>query len=472
MNQKNTITKCKHSDIHAKQFRIRVTQVVCLCLNVLFVIFGSGQLYQHHDDLLVSFQQMNSDYQIVLSNVSSDSVGAGHEEWSKLTIQSMEKPVVDGNALQSTALIKNVEIESETEENITSEQDFIEFNAVSKTESNVEEKKSDVVSKPVITESSEETSVFTIPDGTYNYCPSVISSNGVTGMFYCSNTKLYKVIDNICYSDFSYGTNGSIVLKNRYTILKPTAGSWDSVHVCDPSVVSGNFSYQGSSYQYLMTYLGCDTTDCQKNQIGIAVSNSLTGGWIKIQANPIIQHHYDSSKSGFQWGVGQPSIMNLDGNGRVVIFYTEGTYNKTCTKAQEWDLSNLDAPQLLKSSDVTNVGTGDFISNADFALSGNTLTMICDKHPFGGNLLNCVADASCVYTCTWDGNVESLSSVSWTRMFTVDSHATGFAKNHNCGLFRDLKGNLAKQSVMYTAASEKSDFLNSLCTYRLCSISY
>ena len=315
-----------------------------------------------------------------------------------------------------------------------------------------------VEAKKEIVKKAEEAKWFQIPDGTYNYCPSVIAGSGV---FYCSNTTPYKIRDHICFSRIQAEADGTIRFYDRSVVLSPTSGSWDSVHVCDPSVVSGNFSYQGTNYRYLIAYLGCNTTDNSKNQIGVAVSNSLSGGWVKVGANPLIPCEADAL-----WGTGQPSVISLDPNGRVVIFYTKGTSAKTCTKAQEWDLSNLDAPQLLGSSVVSDAGMGDFISNADVAYSNGWLMMVCDRHPFGNGVLS-VAARSGIYSAAWDGNISSLASLSWQKEGEVSPEKTGYAKNHNCGLAKTLTGALAERTVVYTGASEKGTFLDSLCTYRL-----
>ena len=312
--------------------------------------------------------------------------------------------------------------------------------------------------------------IINIEDGFYNYCPSIIGTSNIA--FYCSNTNAYQIQDNIFYSDINFGNNGEINFINNIKVLSPTSGDWDSVHVCDPSVISGNFNYQGTNYKYLMAYLGCNTLDNQKNQIGLAVSNNLSSGWTKINSNPIINCNYDSSHSEFQWGVGQPSLINIDDNGHVLLFYTEGAYNLTCTKVQELNLSNLDNIESLGTITLSNNGTNDFISNADFAIDGNNLYMVCDTHPFGGNLLNCVPNTSNIYRCSWDGSLSSLESVNWELVFSINPSKTNFEKNHNCGLNRNEFGHLYNTNVVYTSGTEKDNFINSLSSYRLNYISW
>lgn len=320
-------------------------------------------------------------------------------------------------------------------------------------------------------ESHVNEDIFTIPDGTYNYCPSVIDDNGNISMFYCSNIKPYKIIDNICFSETTINNN-DVVMKNRTTVLSPSENDWDSVHVCDPSVISGNFTYQGNTYKYLMAYLGCNTLDNQKNQIGFAISNSLSSGWIKINSNPIIKCNYDSSKSDFQWGIGQPSLINLDNNGHVLLFYTEGTYNLTSTKVQELNLSYSDNIEFINNITISNKGTNDFISNADFAIKNGMLYMACDKHPFSGNILNNISDSTEIYICSFDGDINTLQNTKWEKEFSINKTNTGYSKNHNSGFYKTLSGNLAENSIIYTSAIEESNFSESLWTYRLKNINW
>lgn len=416
-------------------YKLKMYIVVCVCLLLNFCITVTAVFFVYSVQIL---QAQPVESIVVLSKCSFI---------SSMNLQTME--VIDT-------------------------QDVLQFmNMVPTHHTQIEETMVAVVEQPeFIQESTMVVSdEFVIPDGTYNYCPSVIQTTSGIGMFYCSNVNSYQISDNICYSDFTCQNDGSIVLKNRNIVLEPTSCSWDSVHVCDPSVISGCFSYQGCTYQYLMAYLGCNTTDNQKNQIGLAVSNSLSNGWVKVGQSPIIACNYDDLQSGFQWGVGQPSMLCLD-NGHIVIFYTEGTYDLTCTKAQEWDFSNLDSPILITQSVVANNGTGDFISNADFAMVGDMLYMVCDKHPFGGNVLNIVADESCIYSCSWKQNVDDLGFISWDKVCTISSDVTGYQKNHNCGLYRTLSGRLADNNVVYTATNEAVDFLSSLYQYRLRYFSY
>lgn len=299
-------------------------------------------------------------------------------------------------------------------------------------------------------------------NGVYNYCPSSFIDDE-EGIFYCSNETPYIVQDSIYYTDSEHAP---------VKVLSPTKESWDSVHVCDPTVIAGDWSYNGETYKYLMAYLGCSTTDNQNNQIGLAVSNAKDHGWIKVSNQPFISYTYDNRHTdAFQWGVGQPSLLNI-GNGFAAVFYTEGTWNLTSTKCAVYDLSNLNNPVYIDCTTVNNAGltqiddnSPDFMSNADFALSGTTMYVVCDTHPFGLGLLDCIPTVSKIYKTDIDiaNLLGSLKTCMWDEVCRIDNAS----KNHNCCLSRTPEGLLAETSALYTSANEKSSYAASLWSYSI-----
>ncbi len=111
----------------------------------------------------------------------------------------------------------------------------------------------------------------------YNYCPSVMElEDGSRYTYYCTNGTSGNITDYIAVRKGTPNGDGSYAWGAEKTVLAPTAGTWDSRHVCDPSVIAGEFSYNGTEYSYLMAYLGCDT-DFNNNEIGLAVANSPEG---------------------------------------------------------------------------------------------------------------------------------------------------------------------------------------------------
>lgn len=301
--------------------------------------------------------------------------------------------------------------------------------------------------------------------GTYNYAPSIVVTDRIN-TFYCSNKNSGEIIDHIYFRESIPAEYDTYYYSSESIVLSPTPGEWDGVHVCDPSVIYGEFIYNNETYNYLMAYLGCNTLDNQKNKIGLAVSNSLDSGWIKIDANPIIEVPYDyTHKDYFQWGVGQPSILSIDGKGNVLICYTQGTWNLTSQKASVWNLSDLNNPVCIGSCTVSNKGTNDFISNADFAYNNGVMYLICDKHPFKSGVLSNIPDTSCIYYTKLDNiyEIDKLANCNWNPV----AYISEYEKNHNTAFFRNLYGRLQSTNIVVTEAKQLKSFEDSLWTYRL-----
>jgi hypothetical protein len=349
--------------------------------------------------------------------------------------------------------IKNIIEEHKSKENI--EKDKIETNIVK-----IEDLK--------ITTSKNELYIEN-NDGIYNYCPTIIKEDNVFHTIYCSNENPYEVIDHIYYRK-SIENENNFHFYDKIKILSPTPNEWDSIHVCDPSIIYGEYTYDNITYNYLMAYLGCNTLDNQQNKIGLAVSNSIETNWTKTKnINPIISIPYDNEHSDvFQWGVGQPSLINLDGKGMTLIFYTQGTYNITSQIVELWDLSNLNNPTKLWKTTLSNNGTNDFVSNADFVYENNILYMICDTHPFREGILSNVPNKTNVYKTHIKDfyDLNSFSNCFWEYVYSLDKISTSYEKNHNACFVRNKYGNYIGNYVAYSYAIEKEDFLNSLWTYR------
>lgn len=328
----------------------------------------------------------------------------------------------------------------------------------------------------------------TTEPGFYNYCPSIFEKDGVVYTYFCTNTVPYEVVDSIAMIKSIPNPDGEGYLYTNPKIVLKAAiqKSWDSQHVCDPSVIEGRFSYDGKEYKYLLGYLGCTSLDNQDNQTGVAVSNDLET-WHKLRENPFIHYEHDKAHPEFQWGVGQVSMLNLDKKGKVALFYTSGTYNLTSQKVRIMELSDLNQPVLLTEMTVPNEGTvqlngyTDFISNADFAYRDGMLYMVCDTHPYGldiyknGRLIarnsSITPDRSSVYSMPLD--LEKFNWSKWKRETYLDKEKTRYDKNHNCGFVRDSYGYLREGDItlMYTGATGLVDGIAPFCrlwTYRIC----
>lgn len=289
----------------------------------------------------------------------------------------------------------------------------------------------------------------------YTYCPVGVKDNRKTTTFYCRNGAAGQVIDYI------YSTSISVQGKKRTIVaLKPSEdiSRFDSVHVCDPTVISDSFEYQNKDYKYAMFYLGSQSLDNQCNRIGVALSNNINGRFIKPENNIVIDYTYDSNYPDvFQWGVGQPSAISL-GNGKVLLFYTRGDMNGTDTYVSLLDMADVSNIRILETTKLSTDGIGTFISNADFAYDNvnKRLYMVCDKRPFADGELSIVADTSCEYYTDIHLDMSSLSFCKWNLMKDIDPSLTGHNRNHNCGFIRNDRGYVSETPVILCTVADIS----------------
>ncbi len=306
-------------------------------------------------------------------------------------------------------------------------------------------------------------------DGVYNYCPSVMRSGNTAYIYYCTNTVSHIVTDYIGFRSAAIGADGAYQWSDETIVLSPSADKWDSRHVCDPSVVKGEFTYNGEKYAYLMAYLGCKSDNSQDNEIGLAVSKSPAGPFVKVGEQPFIAFTRDPGFEGFQWGVGQPSLLNEDEKGQIRIFYTRGDKYGTRVIAEVWDLSDLNAPKRktqaeMGTSTLKNLkDEPDYLNNADFARAGDRFVFVSDCHPDPEGEPTYISSHFRILSFA----ASSVTNPAFQTVSTVGKDLTGFARNHNCGILRDPYGNLPDEksaTVFYTVSDLGA---NSLWTYRI-----
>ncbi len=333
----------------------------------------------------------------------------------------------------------------------------------------------------------------------YNYCPTVLMEDARTmHIWYCSNEISGNVTDYIAYRKGELHNDGKWTFTEKSLVLAPgeNADDWDHRHVCDPSVVKGDFSYKGTKYNYLMAYLGCLPSDCTCNEVGIAISQNPEGPWIKVEdVNPIANYYtssfYDPNGQQF-WGYGQPSLINIDKGGKVLLFYSKGLMT-TVTQVELWDLSNLDDPKKLSEAELTNRGIvnasggSDVINNADFAYDPINQRIYCLKEDFGyptdGGVNWITGSNTLFYVELKAGELhvgETLfGEFDWNKAGAITSASTGYARNHNMGIVTDAYGWIMDSTqvpVVYTMSDLVTDHPNwnaggqwpALHTYRLC----
>ena len=300
-------------------------------------------------------------------------------------------------------------------------------------------------------------------DNFYNYCPSVMVDGDKAHVWYCANEHSGMVGDTISYREGRL-VGGKWYWGKKQIVLRHTDGAWDSANVCDPSVIRGEFGYEGNTYTWLMSYLGCTTTDNSSNTFGFAVATDPAGPWVKIP-DPLYDfyefhpgYEYTGTNT-FIWGMGQPSLISADKKGRVLVFYTGNS--TTGQRVELWDLSDLAHPVKIISNEVNNLGvlslTGDTdtICNADFVYDGyrNNFYMMCDVHPFDDTQWPTnLPLATNIYAMPVNpaqvGTEEfglDLVNNRWTKIYALDEMSTGFPRNSNAGFFRDAYGWLPQE---------------------------
>ena len=314
-----------------------------------------------------------------------------------------------------------------------------------------------------------------INENFYNYCPTImVEGNDTMHIWYCSNEKSGNVTDFIAYRKGKLSSDGKWSFSEKQLVLGPTSGTWDGRHVCDPSVVKGEFNYNGETYNYLMAYLGCKTSDVTSNEVGIAVAKNPEGPWVKYDANPIC-NYYESTEfapgENF-WGYGQPSVISVDKAGKVILFYTKGIKIGTYTYAEYWDLSDLNNPVKLNGAKMADGGEIGYWNNADFAYDSinKRIYVIKEDHsssewyPNSGGV-NWISGSNSIFYApmnlddTYPGET-LFGKHNWSKVTTIGEAQTGFARVHNAGIMTDEYGWLVdshKIPVVYTMSDLKTD---------------
>lgn len=333
----------------------------------------------------------------------------------------------------------------------------------------------------------------------YNYCPSVFIENNKQYVYYCTNQLEGNVTDYIGYREGVVANNQAQYSDLSYVLEhgQLAQNAWDSRHVCDPSVTKGEFKFHGETYNYLMAFLGCISSDCTLNETGIAVSKTPNGPWIKCdfktdgttKINPIVPCS-DFDITGNAWGTGQPSVFSVDGKGRVLLFTSIGSATGTYTNLREYDFSNIDEyvkireKKAISTTGIRAFSTGaNIICNADFAydVENRRILMVKGRLPFGRDhkAPDIVADTLDVYYIedTEGTNVGDVlfagnnTTKQWKLIDSIDQSKTGFLRNHNSGLITDAYGHYIPNGRIGVAFSRSDEGASSnwsyLCTYRI-----
>ena len=290
--------------------------------------------------------------------------------------------------------------------------------------------------------------------GHYNYAPSIIQDQyGIRYGFICQNRDPFKIVDYV-YLYKGVPTKDGYKWQPGTMILPPSENEWDNCHICDPDVREFRTTYNGETFNWIMTYLGVDQWDCNHNQIGLAFSKNIEGPYIKFDKNPLISYEGRT-----KWGVGQSTSIVLD-SATIQLFYSNSNGGFTYRNIK---LNNLNDIQLGEEKKIPGMGSNNYP-----AYSQKNVYMVSERRVEMDDLIP-----------TWVGNVSDLRCISrnkdlstpadqWIKIGEVTPKESGFPRNHNPGILTDTKGYMlnTNELIMYfTPAVTGEDWLWSYDLY-------
>jgi hypothetical protein len=291
----------------------------------------------------------------------------------------------------------------------------------------------------------------------YVYAPSAIEDNGVRYMFVCKNRDQGVVVDYVYLYTGTRNTSGNYIWDQGKEVLGPSASGWDRQHTCDPDVREFKLRYKGETYNWIMTYLGCDQTDNNHNQIGLAFSKNIDGPYIKYDKNPLIPTH-----AGFTaWGVGQSTSIVID-TSSIQLYFSSSPFDVMVRTVKLNDLDHVDigTPQVVK-----NITPNAYIACSKKNIYGvyEKRVDINDGKPTGDY-------SYFIYKPLTAGLFSAAND--WIVIGQVGPGDTKFPHNHNPGFLTDKKGYMLSddEAIVYFTVGESGD--NWLWSYQLYSATF
>lgn len=294
--------------------------------------------------------------------------------------------------------------------------------------------------------------------GYYNYAPSVIEDQyKIRYAFVCQNRDPFKIIDYV-YLFKGIPTETGYVWQPGTRIVDPSETGWDHIHICDPDVREFTTHYNGETYSWIMTYLGVDQW-FNHNQIGLAISKSIEGPWLKFDGNPLVSYE-DTTK----WGVGQSTSIVLDST-TIRLFY-----HSTLVKGKNFVYRDI------KLNDLDNIVLGEekyipgMSSNSYPAFSENYMFIVSEewrKEDYQEGIPTWVGNYSTLRVLPIDQDLSSPVD-EWTEIGHVGPGQSGFPRNHNPGILTDSKGYMLNEKeliIYFTTAVTGEDWLWSYDLY-------
>ena len=160
--------------------------------------------------------------------------------------------------------------------------------------------------------------------GSYDGYPSHIFINGTHHLFFCGETPASE--DGIYHSQSTTELRSATGWSPPTLIFSNADSPWATHHVCDPSILAGPFSYDASTYQYILFYTADDGSQPVgvKNAIGVAYSNDLLA-WTPNPSR-IIQASDTMSE---EYGAGECSVAWNPDSSTFSLLYRDSTYSSS-----------------------------------------------------------------------------------------------------------------------------------------------
>lgn len=279
--------------------------------------------------------------------------------------------------------------------------------------------------------------VYSHADGIYSYAPSIVSFGDERYMWTCHNHDPFVVRDDIVMTKWRNDRQ----MEDR-SILTHGFFGWDSFHICDPSVMRSEIVYNKVAYHWVMFFLGNDVDRSARNQIGVALAQTIEGPWEKLPLPVLASPTVDG------WGIGQPSALPIDGKGKFLVLYSGAGLH-----AATVDLSDLSHIAVGDSVAVTTKGLDSLakfdrahrtsISNVDIAYGPDRrrIYAVADTHTGEEQYPSFITSRLAVLSI--DADDLQLGRGTWRIEATIGPELTGFPRNHNAGLVRGADGELA-----------------------------
>jgi hypothetical protein len=259
-------------------------------------------------------------------------------------------------------------------------------------------------------------------------------------------------------------------------VLWPDSGTWDAGDTCNPNIVQGTFTDDGSTYNLALYYVAGDEQAGSISHIGVAFANysdlptcsAAHPCFHKYLRNPIIRPQNPSCRSPGFYGAADPSPWNRDAGSNITLFWGDDTTSNCQLPPGQDQGHQVGKYRVSTSSDgktfpspiaisikSTNIYTRPFktISFHVTAASPNDLYAVFETAPGAGNGWRCGPNwviPPCtegqserenyqfgLYKASPDASAILKGGGTWDLLGYVDTNLTGDRANHTPGFRRN-----------------------------------